>query len=207
MSDLDAWERFVRPEREEFEVSPESFLAYMRRESEATEPMKAGSAFHALLERATEGEVYDLDGEGVACEGFRFFFGQDIDLALPPVREELIERIYPTSSGPVLLRGKLDGRKGLEVTDYKLTTGQFDAERYAGSWQWKAYLDMTGAKRFRYVVFTSKLHGRRVFVNDAHPMTLWSYPEIGEQVRTQVDELASFVREHLPELCETEAAA
>lgn len=206
VTDLDAWLAFSEPTADHFELSTEEFLAHMRRELPETEPMLAGRAFHEMLERASAGEEMD-DLAGVQVGGFQFYCGGDLEVAVPSVREEEVERIYRTPTGPVLLRGRLDGREGLEATDYKLTFSSFDAERYAASLQWRAYLDMTGARRFRYLVFTGKLDAGRVWLYEAHELDFWSYPEMGEDVRRRVAGLAAFVRTHLPELESTVLAA
>lgn len=38
------------------------------------------------------------------------------------------------------------------VIDHKLTS-RYDPERYFNSWQWRAYLTITGKDKFRYQVF------------------------------------------------------
>lgn len=200
VSDLDQWVRFIEPEHENFELSLDDFLAYMRRQSAPTDDMAAGSAFHALLENAEVGQEFD-DIEGVESDGFRFFFDAlDAELALPPLREESVERIYQTPSGPVLLRGKVDGFEPRTVLDYKLTFGQFDAERYADSLQWRAYLDMTSEPRFRHVVFEGKRIERGVWIRGVHDFEQWAYADMGAEVLRRVSELAAFVAVHVPEL-------
>ena len=201
VSDIDRWVAFVEPAQPEFEIPLEEFIAYMRRELPETDDMLAGRAFHAWLERAAEGD----EMEEVQEDGFTFRFGGDFDLALPDVREQPVEKLYDTPSGPVLLRGRVDGWDSRGVIDYKLTLGQFDAERYAGSVQWKAYLHMTGAERFRYLVFQGKRTERDVFIWDLHDFALWAYPEIGREVGRRVAELAEFVHRHVPEMIEDDA--
>lgn len=196
VTDLDQWVRYVEPEREEFEVSTESFIAGLRRENPPTDDMLCGSAFHTLLEKAAEGDYLD----GVEVDGFAFTFGGTFEVQVPAERETLIEKVYPTSAGPVLLRGKFDARDAGTVTDYKLTCSTFDAERYAGSLQWRAYLDMLGDRRFRYAVFQAKRTDRDVWIHDLHSLTFWSYPEMHAAVQRRVEELARFVAVHVPEL-------
>jgi len=196
VSDLDQWVRYIEPEREEFEVSTEDFLAYMRRESVATDDMRCGQAFHTLLEHAGPDSFFDE----VEQDGFTFRFGGDFPLALPPEREGSVEKVYTTAAGPVLLRGRVDGLDGFEVTDYKLTTSTFDAERYAGSLQWKAYCDMTGARQFQYLVFQAKRKETDVWVYDLHPLTLHAYPQMTDEVQRRVEQLAQFVAVHVPSL-------
>ena len=197
VSDLDAWLRYAEPEREEWEVSTEEILTYFRRESEPTPPMMAGMAFHEVMERAQEGEELDY----VEADGFGFTFADDLgSVALAQEREESCERVYDTPSGPVLLRGRVDGRTGIEVVDYKLTGGQFDAERLSRSMQWRCYLDMTGSVRFRYEVFRAKIKPPEVYVYAVESLTFWRYPEMRRDIIATLSDLAAFVRTHVPEL-------
>ena len=199
VSDLDAWVRYVEPEREEWATSTEEFLTYMRREGEPTPNMLAGSAFHDVMEHAHAGD----DLEYVEARGFGFTFADDLGaVALAQEREEPCEGVYPTPSGPVLLRGRVDGRTGIEVVDYKLTGGRFDAERLARSLQWRSYLDLTGADRFRYVVFRAKINPPEVYVFAVEEVTFWSYGDMRADVTRRVSELAAFVVEHVPEFVE-----
>lgn len=200
VSDLDQWVRYCEPEIPEFEVSLDDFLAYMRRKAPQTIDMQAGQAFHSLLEHANVGDAFSDGLTATESEGFRFHFDIEAELALPAFREKTIQQVYKTSVGPVLLRGKIDGQDLLEAIDYKLTTSPFDAERYASSLQWRAYLDMTELKRFRYLVFQAKREEVFVRIFDLHEFKLWAYPGMSQEVRQRVDELARFVSVHVPEL-------
>lgn len=201
VSDLDQWLRYAYPEREEFEVSQEDFLRYLRRESEQTEQMLAGVAFHTLLETAKLGDEIDCL-YGVEQDGFRFRFNGDLDLPLPAEREpEVMQSVYSTRVGPVLLRGRIDAAPMPRfLDDYKLTFGTFDAERYADSYQWRAYLDMKPGVRFRYLVFEASLRGKDVSIAGVHELVFWSYPEMHRDVCDLVGELAEFVAQHVPSL-------
>jgi hypothetical protein len=182
VSSLDQWVGFVEPEREEYEVSVAQFIAQLRREAPPNEAMLAGTAFHAVMERLREGEQVDA-AEGVEQDGFRFRFDDDYDLYLPPVREhETPERVFHTPSGPVSLQGRID------------------AERYGGSLQWRAYLLLTGARRFRYLAFENKRRGADVWIHAVHELDFWAYPEMGAEVERRVRELAEFVARWVPEL-------
>jgi hypothetical protein len=209
VTDLDAWVRFLEPEREEFEVSLDDFLAQMRREAPETPAMRAGQAFHSLMEKAHTGQVLDGGLAGIEQDGFWFHFHGDFEVSVPRAREEPVGRVYQTPAGAVLLRGKVDASDPITVTDYKLTFGQFDAERYAASLQWRAYLHITGARRFHYVVFQAMLDesdmSSDVFVFDMHNLAFFAYPEMGEHVTQRVSELAAFVADHVPTLVEVTA--
>ena len=200
VTDLDQWVRFLEPALPEFEVPLEDFIAYMRRETAETPDMLAGRAFHSWLQFAEPGDVRDE----IDSEGFTFRFGCDCVLALPERREESVAKVYDTPAGKALLRGRVDGWDPGCVIDYKLTLGQFDAERYAGSLQWKAYLDMAGERSFRYLVYQGKRTEQDVFIYDVHDLKLWAYPEMGGEVERRVAELAGFVATYVPELVEAD---
>ena len=108
-----------------------------------TPAMLAGTAFHAGLEAAEEGE------SGVMLVGdYRFNLNIDIEIALPRQREIRARKQY----GPVTVTGKFDLLEGVTITDHK-TTARFDAERYMSGYQWRFYLDIFECYRFRWNVF------------------------------------------------------
>ena len=198
VSNLDAWVRFKEPEREEYDVSVEDFIAQLKRESEPNDTMRAGTAFHSVLEGLKAGD--ELGADGIEVDGFTFRITADEAIHLPDTREcETPERIFHTWVGPVSLQGRLDGWDGFTVYDHKLT-GKFDAERYGDSMQWRAYLLLTGARRFRYYVYEQKTKDRDVTIHDIHTLTFWAYPEMEEDVSRRVCELTEFIDLHVPEL-------
>lgn len=200
-SDLDSWVRFVEGD-DERSPSQTEFIADLLRLTPPNENMLAGTAFHDVLEHARIGEIGRReDGAYPMAKGFTFDFEQgDFVVTLPPKREGFIEKAYQTSVGPVLLRGRFDGRDRFTITDYKLTFSAFDAERYATSLQWKAYLDMTGASRFQYEVFTASIRDGHITLKEQHGLTFWRYLEMEEDVRRRVDEMASFMVHYADEI-------
>lgn len=108
-----------------------------------TPAMLAGTAFHAGLEAAEEGE------SGVMLVGdYQFHLNIDIEIALPRQREIRARKSY----GPLTVTGKFDALDGLTIIDHK-TTARFDAEKYIAGCQWKFYLDIFGCQKFRWNVF------------------------------------------------------
>jgi hypothetical protein len=198
VSDLDQWLSFLDPPFEEWDYTLDQFLAYMERRAPESPEMQAGKAFHEVLEHAVEGDQIG----SIEAGGLRFHFDCDADLVAMPEREgAIIEKVYPTRVGPALLRGRTDARDGLTVVDYKLTFSTFDAERYAESMQWRAYLDMTGRRKFAYQVFKAKWDGDSdIIVQESHLLTFWAYPEMHGDVQQCVEALAEFVQQHVPSL-------
>ena len=138
-------------------------------------------------------------------------FDADYTLTLPTEREPRVaEYIFETIHGPVLLRGRIDARERdpwRTVVDYKLSES-FEAERYARSMQWRAYALLEHAQRFKYLVFESKMDMVQddperfmdVWIHDVHELVLWPYPEMEQEVKNVVSDLAGFVVKYVPGL-------
>jgi hypothetical protein len=157
-------------------------LRRLRGEDEQTEQMKAGEAFHKILEAPNFTEQTE-----VTQGGFWFSILCEIQLALPPVRELPIEKRY----GDLLIRGRVDGLSGKTVTDYK-TTAQFDADRLMEGYQWRFYLDMLDCDTFTWKVFVLSQYGKpgHYDVTQAHELTQKRYPGLhGDCERLAADYL------------------
>lgn len=117
---------------------------------EPSAAMRAGTAFHYCLEHSQDADDLQL----LLTSGndrFVFVLPDSIDgtVELGKTRErKRVWRILPD----VDLVGKIDAETDFHVIDHKLT-GRFDAERYMDSWQWRAYLAMTGKPMFAYQIF------------------------------------------------------
>jgi hypothetical protein len=189
VTDLDSYLYWL--DSEDMELS--ELLERLRGQSEQTPQMRAGSAFHKLLEEASAGELSRSE-----MDGFEFHFAIDQEMALPEIRELKGERQLMTPSGPVTLVGKVDGLTGISVRDYKLTE-RFDVERYADSFQWRSYLTMFSAQVFIYDVFVCRYDGPLVVIYDYHQLRLNAYPGMADDVYQKVCGLAEIVAKHVPE--------
>lgn len=193
VTDLDGYLYWLASETSELD----ELIARLRGQEEPSPQMLAGRAFHRLFENAQGG------GEiGKACiDGWRFEFALDKEIAVPDIRELKGEMVIPTKAGPVTLVGKVDALHGATVIDYKLTE-RFDAERYADSYQWRAYLLMFGARRFDYEVFQCRYDDNDVVIYDHHPMSFYAYDGMRRDVESLVADLADIVAKHVPEKLE-----
>lgn len=198
VTDLDQYLYWKSSEDMEFE----ELLKRLRGQSEPTDAMMAGRAFHKLFELAEYGQ--DLLSPTV--DGWQFVFAIDEQIALPAIRELKGETLFQTPSGPVTLVGKVDAIHGITVHDYKLTE-RFDAERYADSYQWRAYLCMFGASRFVYDVFVGRYDQQRVTVYDYQRFPITAYPTMRDDVQREVSALAEIVAKHVPQKITQEQAA
>jgi hypothetical protein len=172
-----------------------TFEGYLARlEFEDTPQLRVGRAIHRLLERADQG----LDLVEVEQDGLRIRFDLEAELPLPATRELKLERQYEIDGDPVTVVGKVDVLDGDTVEDHK-TTSRFDAERLADSMQWRAYLDMTGCRRFRWNVF-EVFHRTREdlwIVKSLHRVEQCRYPGMAEDWLGALSEYVRFAREFL----------
>lgn len=175
-------------------MSLETLLRRLRREEPPSPAMAAGSALHKLLEHSSEGIVAR---EG--CDGYMFRFDGECELSLPVMRELRGTRDYVTPHGIVTLSGRVDAMDGLTVYDHKLTK-QFDAERYASAYQWRAYLSIFGAETFTYNLFIGsedKADPMVWNIKDFHAISFPRYPEMEADLQREVEAYAEFAAHYL----------
>lgn len=130
-----------------------------------------------------------------------FEIGDDVDLALPPVREMVLGAEYQTRVGPVWVTGRTDGFDRIQVNDHKFT-GSPDMEALAESMQWRIYLDIAKADRFRWDVFTMRepLKNETAWRIVAHQhLVQFAYPGMHDDVARMVDETAAAIDTYAPE--------
>jgi hypothetical protein len=120
---------------------------------------------------------------------------------LLPIAEQKIEKVYATPVGPVRVKGKIDGTDGVEVLDFKFT-GKPDFEMLERTYQWRLYLDMAGAQRFRWEVFTLKkpLKSETAWrVSKVETLRQFAYPGMLEDVQRAVADAAVLIDRYVPE--------
>lgn len=189
-SDLDAW-RYWRGQ-EDAELAP--LLAQLRKQSAPSEAMLAGTALHSALEVIEPGEFDVLE-----ADGFEFRFAEGLAVELPAVRELKATRDYVIDGIVVTLVGKVDCVDGLRIDDHKFT-GQYDAERFLASYQWRVYLEVFGADVMRWNVFEgSEREPRSYMIRALHRLECYRYPGIGADLEGQLRGFVAFAREYLPE--------
>ena len=157
---------------------------------EPSEAMMAGTAFHAAIEAAGDG-----DHETFEADGFRFIL-PDADIALPVIRELRGFKDY----GDLLVTGKVDCLDGKVVIDHK-TTSRVDFERYLEGCQWRFYLDIFEADVFRWHVFELKEVGDKTYeVKPPQTLEARRYPELGADCERLAAEFHEFaIRVGLPD--------
>lgn len=180
-------------------------VADIRGESEPSQAMAAGTAFHRVLEQfAAPGD----DIKQAGADGFRFTFADDFELAVTPIRELRASRVYMVDGAPICISGQVDAIEGRRIEDHK-TTARFDPDRYLAGYQWRLYLDIFGANHFRWNVFewkevesTGESEGfalppieYQVFA--VHRLEQFRYPTLASDCEALVKRFARFVRQHV----------
>lgn len=140
------------------------------------------------------------DGDLVPVS-LRWELREEEALRVHPIRESKVELEFPTSRGLLLAKGRVDGGDGVEVVDYKFS-GRPDIEALERSWQWQVYLLATGARRFRWEVFTVRppLKGEEAYrIVKRQTSTQYAYPEMRAEVTRAVENFAAAIDEFVPE--------
>lgn len=192
VTDIDQFRRY----QEDEEMSLLELLGRLRRTEPPTEQMLAGTALHKALESCPEGEFETLE-----ADGFRFVIEVDGELPLSPVREMSIAKDYRVGRDVVRVRGRVDELSGEEVIDHK-TTSQFDPEHLLAGYQWRLYLDMLGARKFRWNVFVLSpvaKEYRVIRVAALHSLCQFAYPGMRDDIDALLRKFVEFACVHLPE--------
>lgn len=150
----------------------QKLLSDLRGEGVRSEPMIASSALHRALERAEPGESNDL-----IADGYRFIIKPDVELTLPAIRELKLEVEIPIDAALTVTQvGKVDGLEGRTVYDHK-GTKKFEPDYFLDSFQWKQYLNMSGADTFQWNVFEIDWE-RWTMLGDCKELSVTGYHEL-----------------------------
>lgn len=169
--------------------------------------MEAGTAFHKVLENAISG----LDLDAAEELGHRFLFPTNMIVEVTPIRELRASKTYIVDGEPITISGQVDAIDGNRIEDHK-TTSRFDADRYLSGYQWRLYLDIFGADRFRWNVFEIvqvesaapsegfDLPMPEYEVLAQHRLEQFRYPALEADCLALVTRFARFVREHVEQV-------
>ena len=204
VSDLDGYAWYAGPGIENGMTS-EEFLRRLNREEPENVAMRIGTEFHTLVENAQNAHVgFDAAPKSNNSKRVEFSFDGDFEVPAADIVEMEIVQKLKTAHGWAELRGVVDGLAGTHAYEIK-TTKSIKFERYQDSWQWRAYLHMTGLDQFHYHVFRVQ-YGRgeedkfkmggnpRVRVAEHEQMRFYRYPSMENDLRTQCGELVAFMR-------------
>ena len=217
-TDIDSYAYYLASD-----IPTERYVAELRGEVEpdldARIRMQFGTAVHAFLEdspgslgeqdlrrsagyrflrtQAAVSELVALDAERAGGPGDPQIL---LDLKhpddVPQVTEFRCRLAMDIGGTEVTLRGKIDALAGNTIVDYKVTARP-DAGRYMESWQWRIYmLAVPTARRFVYRLFQARIAEarRRYRATEVTPLTLYRYPAMLDDVRSQVRDMVGFCR-------------
>lgn len=189
VSNLDLY----RTWRESEELDLDWIIQIIKGPFEQTPAMRAGEALHKALEEQADGEIGILR-HGKYSFDFNFCADCEIEQVSLAGRELRVSQEY----GDLLVRGRVDAVIGKTVIDYK-STSQFDADRLMFGYQWRFYLDMMQADRFRWEVFVMKETDDPFdyVISDVHRLEQARYPDLHEDCMKLAADYAGFAKQHL----------
>ncbi len=169
-----------------------------------TEPMRLGSAFHAVFEDPDR-HLEMWDGAGVYLSDGYTFDAQAVDKAvadiwaLAPVMEvPSTDATLQTDYGPVRISARADAIAGLDAWELKTTQRYPKPERYLDSMQWRTYVLAYGVTSVTYrIVQLKHLKKPDVWtVTNTETLTLYPYPQITQDVTEAATRLVEFIQHH-----------
>lgn len=181
---------------------PYVFIDALYKRIEPTEAMRAGTAFHKILENA---ENVTLDR--VEMNGFIFDFSDmEGEIVLPKIREFKFTKQAIIDGVNITYVGVVDAMDGLTVYDHKLTF-RTKPEDYEDSMQWRCYLSWLGLKKFTYNLFqkgytTANEPQNLIKVKDLSQITFCSYPEMDAEILELTSKLIQLIKEYAPSFIE-----
>ncbi|WP_440863173.1 hypothetical protein [Symbiopectobacterium purcellii] len=176
----------------------QELVDYLLRRTPPTETMAAGSAFHKVMETATDGEL-----SVVESGGFRFDFTEMTDeLSLPDIRERKLTTETVIDGEKITFVGVVDAMDSTTIYDHKLT-GSLDPENYTDSMQWRCYLDWSGKNKFTYNLFHKYQPARDpglYIIKSILPISFYPYPDMRKDVIEETRGLIGFIKQFSPEM-------
>lgn len=168
---------------------------------EETAKMAAGTAVHKLIEDVGWGVL----PEHADVNGWHVHFDLDDEAAVPLAREISLHREHKG----IPLFGRCDAMNATAVHDIK-TTAAVDIDRYLDSYQWRAYLWMSGRRKFVYDIFRVKVEEdiKVVTVQEYQPLKITAYPALSSDVEQLLEEFDACVKSlAIPEIMQRKVAA
>lgn len=194
-TNLEAYRRWMVDDEADFE----QIKNYLLKLTPPTDAMKAGTAFHKVLENASSGIL-----DKAEYDGFRFKFDLEDEIALPEIRELKIEKPITLNNTDIVLVGVVDGLDFNSVSDHKLTAKD-DIEGYTNSMQWRCYLDWFNRDKFIYNLFIKGYQPvnsdpNEIPIKSLTQVTFNRYPAMHDDVMEMIGDYVDFVNKYVPEL-------
>lgn len=194
-SHLESFRRLLENDYATFE----DFASGLKGEREPNEAMKFGTAVHKAIELYHSSQrVFCVDGYELDADSLELSASQ----MNPYMLTEVTYR-KPISLAPenelIILKGTVDAIQGVEVIDHKNTFSSISADKlngYMESYQWRAYLYLTGCSRFTYNVLQWKDDKGIWRLSDRQEVVCLTYKEIENDVLRMLVNLHEFVKQH-----------
>lgn len=148
-----------------------------------------GTAFHKVLENLGQSVDHDYVKEG----DFTFDFSA-VEIEVPTLC--VVESKKVVEIEGVNVQGTIDGATPTAIIDWK-TTGSYEPDRYADSYQWRFYLSMWGMSEFQYhvfPVFESVKNPDVVQVRGHHVQKQYAYAGMEQDCAALVQEWKRFIK-------------
>lgn len=157
-----------------------------------TPEMRAGSAFHQILETPDECRHED----GYAWDG-HVFPADVVEPCLavcgPGLCEVKVTKDYVVNGEPVTVVAKVDQLNLLDIVERKTKWGQFYIDSYLESYQWRYYVDILGARRVRYDVFRLSAGAKGYRLDGIESFDCWPYPNMGRDCQSLLESFVGYV--------------
>jgi hypothetical protein len=185
-------------------ISQESLIESIVGDVVPNEPMKLGSAFHAVFEEPDDYLEW-WDGAGVYLSDGYAFDAQAVDKAVadiwaqaPIMEVPSSDLVLGTDYGPVRISCRADAMAGLDAWELKTTQRIPKPDRYLDSMQWRAYVLAYGVTSVTYrIVQLKHLKKPDVWtVTNTETLTLYPYPNITQDVTKTATRLVEFIQHH-----------
>lgn len=191
---LEAYRRWLENE----EAGVADMLTYLDKTIEPTEVMRAGSAFHKILENANNVELSQVE-----LDGFTFDFSEiESEIRLPAIREFKFTRQTEIDGVQVTFVGVVDAMDSTAVYDHKLTSNA-NAEFYENSMQWRCYLAWLGLPKFTYNLFEKAYQpvseSNLIKLKAVQQITFCRYIGMEDEIRELSASFIAFLKKHAPQ--------
>lgn len=191
-TELDGYQYYLDSE----EMTLEEMISRARKQDPPTHKQKTGSAWHKVLENPTD-ETLETVSSGIC----KFKITANAEIKLPQIRElKAVEPVAVINGIRVDLVGVADGINGNEVVDHKLTFRP-DMGKFAAAWQWRCYLLLFKAAKFRYIVYSAKYINEpdEIEIYSVDEMTLYRYSGLNADVVNMLSMYIDFLANNCPE--------
>lgn len=193
VTDIDSFAWYKKIES----MTADDMVDRLLRKAEQNEQMKIGQVFHDIMDNPPN----EIDA--ISRNGFTFLFECESTIIIPQVREIKTEKEYIVDGIRVVLVGKCDGVTANQIDDHKITFKP-NPETYLDSFQWRAYLDMFGANKFRYLIYSARKKGHKstplIEIYDISELTMYRYQNMQNDLICGISDLLNFIKEYAPKM-------